>query len=88
MEREIPKNILSSIFFPTSGSPPPSCPRFHSTSRQPCSAEGGPGLEGKMLWDVQDFLTLRRWVLRSREPAPALACSQQGLESTLGFPSE
>lgn len=41
-----------------------------------------------MLWDVQDFLMLRRWGLRSREPAPGLAHSQQGPESTLGFPSE
>lgn len=28
MEREIPKNILSSIFFPTSGSPLPPAPGF------------------------------------------------------------
>ena len=41
-----------------------------------------------MLWDVQDFLMLRRWGLRSGEPAPGLAHSQQGPESTLGFPSE
>ena len=79
MEREIPKNILSSIFFPLR-IPPPSCPRLPSTSRWPCFADGGPGLKGEMLWDVQDFLTLRRWVLRSREPAPALAHSQQGPE--------